>query len=449
MSRFGLALAGLLALTLTPISAAQQVPSAPVAVALAFPGAVGWAATTPGGRGGQVLRVTNLNSDGPGSFRAALNTSGPRIIVFEVGGVIDLNRQTLRLTEPFVTIAGQTAPSPGITFIRGGMDIATHDVIVQHIRIRPGSAGQARGSGWDEDAISTQSAYNVIVDHCSLTWATDENLSASGPRFTGSTPEEWRRGTSHRITFSHNLLAEGLADSTHAKFEHSKGSLIHDNITDILIYANLYAHNYERSPMFKGGVHGAIINNLIYDPGPRALHYNLMAEEWGAQPFQNGQMVAVGNVLRAGPSTPSPLAFLMIGGYGDLEYFGRDNIAVDRIGEPLPMFGRYTTSNARIVQLRRAPFWPGDLTAMPAVDVQRYVLTSAGARPWDRDGHDVRVIANVAEGRGEIINHEDRVGGYPNPAPTRHAFNPDDWNLNDMTPRRPDVLDSGARARGT
>jgi hypothetical protein len=449
MSRFGIALAGLLALALTPMSAAQPAPATAAAAPHAFPGAVGWAATTPGGRGGQVLRVTNLNSDGPGSFRAALNAPGPRIIVFEVGGVIDLSRQTLRLTEPFVTVAGQTAPSPGITFIRGGMDIATHDVIIQHIRIRPGSAGQARGSGWDEDAISTQSAYNVIVDHCSLTWATDENLSASGPRFTGSTPEEWRAGTSHRITFSHNLLAEGLADSAHAKFEHSKGSLIHDNVTDILIYANLYAHNYERSPMFKGGVHGAIINNLIYDPGPRALHYNLMAEEWGAVPFQNGQMVAVGNVMRAGPSTPSPLAFLMIGGYGDLEYFGRDNIAVDRIGEPLPMFGRYTTSNARIIQLRRAPFWPAGLDAMPAVDVQRYVLANAGARPWDRDGHDVRVIANVAEGRGEIINHEDRVGGYPHPAPTRNGFNPHDWNLDDMTPRQPDVLDSGARARGT
>ncbi len=446
MGRVWMALAGLVALGLSPMSQAQ----APVAAApLAFPGALGWAATTPGGRGGQVLRVTNLNGEGPGSFRAAMETAGPRIIVFEVGGIIDLNRRTLRLTEPFVTIAGQTAPSPGITFIRGGMDIATHDVVVQHIRIRPGSAGQARGSGWDEDAISTQSAYNVIVDHCSLTWATDENLSASGPRFTGSTPEEWRQGTSHRITFSNNLLAEGLADSTHAKFEHSKGSLIHDNVTDILIYGNLYAHNYERSPMFKGGVRGVIVNNLIYDPGQRALHYNLMAEEWGATPFQTGQMVAVGNVVRAGPSTPAPLAFLMIGGYGDLEYHGRDNIAVDRIGEPLPMFGRYTTSTARIIQRPRPMLWPDGLTAMPAVDVQRHVLSDAGARPWDRDAHDVRVIANVAEGRGAIIDNEAEVGGYPNYPMTRRVFNPDDWDLADMSPRRRDVLDSGARARGT
>ncbi len=71
------------------------------------------------------------------------------------------------------------------------------------------------------------------------------------------------------------------AFATHAKGEHSKGSLIHDNVTDILIVGNLYAHNYERNPLFKGGVRGMIVNNLIYNPGPRALHYNLIAEEWG------------------------------------------------------------------------------------------------------------------------------------------------------------------------
>jgi hypothetical protein len=81
--------------------------------------------------------------------------------------------------------------------------------------------------------------------------------------------------------------------------------------------------------------------------------------------------------------------------------------------------------------------------------VQQYVLHNVGARPWDRDGHDVRLIADVAEGRGEIINSEAQVGGYPAPQMTRRAFNPDDWNLADMTPRRADVLDSGARARGT
>jgi hypothetical protein len=440
-----------LAAPLAPM--AQTAPAgAPVEAALpAFPGALGWAAQTPGGRGGRIIRVTNLNSEGPGSLREAIEADGPRIVVFEVGGVIDLDRKTLKITNPFITIAGQTAPSPGITLIRGGMDIGGHDVIVQHIRIRPGSAGGEWMSGWDEDSISTQAAYNVIVDHCSLEWGTDENLSASGPRFTGSTPEEWRRGTSHNITFSNNIIAESLAYSTHSKGEHSKGSLIHDNVTGLLIVNNLYAHNYERSPLFKGGVHGVIVNNLIYNPGPRAIHYNLAPEEWLDHPYEVGKMAAIGNVLRAGPSTPTDrLAFLMIGGAGDLEYYGRDNIAVDQVGEPLRMFGRYTTTSARIIETRRPPVWWEGLTPVPAVQVQVSVLSQSGARPWDRDQRDVLLIAEVAEGRGEIIDHEREVGGYPAVAEaTRRPFNPDDWDLRFMTPLRDEVLDRPARRRTT
>lgn len=442
-TRYGLLL--LLCSVLLPAAAAgAEETSRP-----AFPGAVGWAASTPGGRGGQIIRVTNLNGAGAGTLRAALDQPGPRIIVFEVAGVIDLDRQTLRIAEPFVTIAGQTAPSPGVTLIRGGMDVATHDVVVQHIRIRPGEAGAAKGSDWGEDSISTASAWNVIVDHCSLTWATDENLSTSGPRFTGATPDEWRRGTSHRITFSHNIIAEGLADSTHPKFEHSKGSLIHDNGSEILIYGNLYAHNYERSPLFKGGVHGLIVNNFIYNPGQRAIHYNLMALEWGSVEFQVGKMTAVGNVMRAGPSTETPIALVMIGGHGDLEYYGRDNIAVDRIGSELPMFGRYGTDSARLIEKDAPPVWWPGLTVRAAVEVERWVLENAGARPWDRDPHDVRVLADVAEGRGKIIDSEQEVGGYPQVETTSRPFDAGLWHLDTMTPADPKALDSAARSRGT
>lgn len=441
-----------LVLPLAAPASAQAPVAAPVEATLpAFPGALGWASQTVGGRGGQIIRVTNLNSDGPGSLRAAIEADGPRIVVFEVGGVIDLDRRTLRITNPYITIAGQTAPSPGITLIRGGMDVGGHDVIIQHIRIRPGSAGQEWMSGWDEDSISTQAAYNVIVDHCSLEWGTDENLSASGPRFTGNTPEEWRRGTSHNITFSNNMIAESLAYSTHSKGEHSKGSLIHDNVTGLLIVNNLYAHNYERSPLFKGGVHGVIVNNLIYNPGPRAIHYNLAPEEWLNHPYEVGKMTAIGNVLRAGPSTPTDrLAFLMIGGAGDLEYYGRDNIAVDQVGEPIRMFGRYTTAPARIIETRRPPVWWEGLEPIRAEQVQVSVLSQAGARPWDRDQRDVLLVAEVAEGRGEIIDHEREVGGYPPIAEaTRKPFNPDDWDLRFMTPVRDEVLDRPARRRGT
>jgi hypothetical protein len=178
--------------------------------------------STEGGLGGRILRVTNLNADGPGSLREALGTQGPRIVVFEVGGVIDLGESTLVIEEPFVTLAGQTAPSPGITLIRGSIRITTHDVLVQHIRVRPGDAGHPRRSGWEPDGISTYGAeaYNIVVDHCSITWAVDENLSASGPQHEG------RAGTSHAVTFSNNIVAEALDDASHAEGRHSKGTLI-------------------------------------------------------------------------------------------------------------------------------------------------------------------------------------------------------------------------------
>ena len=409
--------------------------ASPPARAQAFPGAVGWAAQTQGGRGGALVRVTNLHSDGPGSFKAAIDRKGPRIVVFEVGGVIDLGRTTIDITQPFLTIAGQTAPSPGITIVRGGIDIKTHDVIIRHIRIHTGLDGQARRSGWEADAMATVGARNVIVDHCSMIWGVDENLSASGPRFTGDTPEEWRRGTSNNITFSYNILAEGLAEASHPKGEHSKGSLIHDNATGILIYRNLYAHNVERNPLLKGGVHAAVVNNFIYNPGMQAVHYNLMDLEWGTRPHQTGELSAVGNVLRAGPTTREDIAFLTIGGVGDLRYHGRDNIAVDRQGRPLPMTGRYTTSPARIIASDRALVWPQGLDVIPAGEVETHVLRQAGARPWDRDAQDIRITFDVAEGRGEIIDDEKAVGGFQKVPPTRAPFVAAEWDLATMEPR--------------
>jgi len=425
-------------------------PAATPSQLLAFPGAMGWAATTPGGRGGQIIKVTNLNADGPGSFVAAVQTKGPRIVVFEVGGVVDLGAKEIRIDEPYLTVAGQTAPSPGITFIRGGFQVGTHDVVIRNIRVRPGDAGLPKKSGWEQDGLSTdRDAHDVIFDHNTVTWATDENMSISGKRFDGEDPNKWRADTSHRVTFSNNIIAEGLSWATHYKIEHSKGSLIHDNATDVLLADNLYAHDFERSPLLKGGTRAVIINDLIYDPGQRAIHYNLMAEEWGSHAWQTGQLSVVGTVLRAGLSTVPHIALVEIGGYGDLVYYGKDNIAVNQIGEPLPMFGRYTTSPARIIMAKQPPLWPPYVSTMPAIAVQQYVLHNAGARIWDRDYDDVRLIADVAEGRGQIINSQDDIHGYPVQKPTSRPFNPDDWNLIDMSPKSPAVLDSSSKAKGT
>ncbi|HST44188.1 MAG TPA: hypothetical protein VLK29_03070 [Luteimonas sp.] len=412
--------------------------AAPAQGRIAFPGAVGWAATTPGGRAGAVHRVTTLAASGPGSFAEAVNARGPRIVVFEVGGVIDLGLTTLRITEPYLTIAGQTAPAPGITLVRGGLDIATHDVVVRHLRVRPGDGNQPKRSGFDFDAISTVAAHDVIVDHCSLTWATDEGLSASGPRFVegGRTREEFRNGTSRRITFSNNLIAEGLADASHAKGEHSKGTLVHDHVQEILIVGNLYAHNYERNPLFKGGVSGQVINNLIYNPGVRAAHYNLIPEEWIGHDYERGAMALIGNVMRAGPST-GDLAFFMIGGSGDIDLHAADNLLVDRIGNAsIQAEGRYTTTPVEVRAAPAPPLPPG-VTPMAAPRVQDAVIATAGARPWDRDPIDRRIVADVIEGRGAIIDSQEQVGGYPAYAATRRAFVPADWDMDTMEPLRP------------
>lgn len=394
----------------------------------------GWAAATVGGRGGKIIRVTNLNASGEGSLAAAVAETGPRIIVFEVGGVVDLQGASIRIKEPYVTIAGQTAPNPGVTFIRGEFSIATHDVIVQHIAVRPGEFGKAKKSGWDADGLTVGGGRNVIIDHCSFSWATDENLTASGPRFNGPTPDTWYKGTSHQVTLSHNIIAEGLRDSTHKKGEHSKGTLVHDNAAQILIYGNLYNSNQERSPLIKGGAKVAIVNNLIHNPGGKAIHYNLIAHEWGKQPPQTGVMTMIGNVYRAGPDTVPNTPFFSLGGAGDVSVYMADNIAIDANGGPLPMTGRYTASNAKILKAA-TPYLPPGLKAIPAARLETAIYMSAGMRPWARDPVDFKIISDVAEGRGLIVDSEAQSSGYPAYKSTQQAFDATAWNLEDMSPK--------------
>ena len=361
-------------------------------------------AETRGGYGGQVIRVTNLESEGPGSLQAAVDVKGPRIVVFEVGGIIDLKKRTLKVSEPYVTLAGQTAPSPGITLIRGAVSIGTHDVLVQHLRVRPGDAGAAARSGWEPDGLCAAGgkAYNVIVDHCSLSWAVDENLSASGPRLEGP------QATAHRITFSNCIIAEGLSHSSHAKGEHSKGSLIHDCCQDIAVIGNLYAHNVQRNPYFKAHCTGVIVNNVIYDPGSSAIQLNYSAKEWVGAKFAptNCRVSIVGNVLIHGASTRKSLALVSSRGDAYLE----DNLAFTRDGQPGPLV------SGSVNLLTKKPVWPEGLRALPSGEVVASVIAHAGARPKDRDETDLRIIRNLVERKGRVIDSQEEVGGYPQTA---------------------------------
>lgn len=413
---------------------ANVAPAAPGAIvsAAACGPILGWTKTR-GGYGGELLRVTSLAAKGPGSLAEALARSGPRVIVFEVGGLLDLAGDSLEIKDPFVTIAGQTAPSPGITLVRGGLKIRTHDVLVQHLRVRPGEAGNAKIGGWEVDGITTSSgAHDVIVDHCSLSWATDENLTASGNRFNGASPDAWRAGTSHRITFSNNIVAEGLSNSTHKKGEHSKGTLIHDNVTDAAVVRNLFASNVERNPFFKGGARGVVVNNFVANPKTYAMEYKLVEQEWGEHEHQLGQMTVIGNVFNYGPDTAAGVPLLFASGVGKCEIYLEGNLATDRAGAPVPLLGG---ARELFIEKPKPPVWPEGLERIDAGQTRDFVSKNAGARPWDRDAVDVRIVAQALSAGGKIIDSEVDVGGYPKNASTRAVFEPNAWDLVCLAPK--------------
>jgi hypothetical protein len=247
--------------------------------------------------------------------------------------------------------------------------------------------------------------YNIVVDHCSMSWAVDENLSASGPRYDGP------QGTSHNLTFSNNILAEGLRDSSHTKGSHSKGSLIHDNCRNIAVIGNLYAQNDDRNPYFKAFTTGVIVNNVVCNPDRYAIEVNWIPEEWVGQNVQpeNARVAVVGNVVIHGANTPAGLA--AVSRKGDV--FLEDNISLDRDGKPAPM------TAGEINLLKQKPVWPAGLVAMPAKDTVAWVIAHGGARPKDRDEVDKRIVRDFEQRHGHFIDSQEEVGGYPKVAPVR------------------------------
>lgn len=384
-------------------------PTEPDPTAPVIPSRIG--DETPGGSGGAVIRVTTLAATGPGSITEALDTRGPRIVVFDVGGVIDLGQGRLTVSEPFVTIAGQTAPSPGISLIRGGVRVTTHDVRVEHLRVRMGDAGAAAGAGFEPDVTTDGAgAYNVVFDHVSVAWGVDENLSVSGPRFDGVA------GTSRNVVIKNSIIAEGLMSSVHEKGDHSMGTLIHDYCSDISVVGNLFAHNNERNPWFKGFATGVIVNNVVYDPGVWAIRLGAVLNEWvdsGITP-EGPRVSVVGNVMLHGVDTPTDREF--IGSNSNGSAYLEDNLAFDRAGAPAAVV------EGTVARLDAPPSWPTGLEAVPASSLLERVLGSAGARPADRDAVDQRIVADVRARSGRIIDSQDDVGGYPNVAATRRAL---------------------------
>lgn len=353
----------------------------------------------------QVLRVTSLASKGKGTLREALAQKGPRIIIFEVGGVIDLEMKPLEVSEPQVYIAGQTAPGPGITLIRGGISIEASQCVLQHLAVRPGDAGQAKKSGWEPDGITTSGGpVDVWIDHCSATWSCDENISAATYKSPTGEPAQ-------RIFIRDCIIAEGLKNASHAKGEHSKGTLVFDGTKNVAIVRCLYASNAERNPVFKLDTSGVVVNCVMANPGQRAIHAAVPEGETATLP--KARISVVGNLVLFGELSKRS-ARAIFEGTADGHF--KDNEGYDWYGKPLDLL------RTPFPTLDAPPVWPEGLKAVSPSAAQWHIARYAGARPAQRDPIDQRIVTTALNGTAKQIDSQDEVGGYPKPEPVSHAL---------------------------
>lgn len=411
-----------------PVVLAQSLPG--------FPGAYGYGADTPGGRGGQVLIVTNLEDSGSGSFREAVETPGPRVVVFRVGGVIELqDRITVR--HPNITIAGQTAPGSGITLANFPLVIKTNHVIVRHLRARPGDT-----AGQEMDAIWVSNSQNVILDHVSASWGIDETLSVT---------------QSKNVTVQWSFITEGLNDSHHSKGEHGYGSLIgHEG--GITFHHNLYAHHRSRSPRPQSYTSGDGLdldfrNNVIYDYRDRAGY---------TKGDEKMRINYVGNYLKPGPTTKSssaPWAFVIED--NSRAYDPVETVRLFVTDNEIEGYPTSAEDNSKMIlgtidgTLVDDPFPMPDVPTDDAPTAFERVIDGAGATLPVRDAVDARLAEQVRNGTGTIIDSQVEVGGWPEhdagdpPVDTDRDGMPDKWETTyDLDPNDPsdsngDIDDDG------
>ena len=237
----------------------------------AFPGAVGFGAASIGGRGGTIIPVTNLNDSGAGSLRTALTASGARIVVFQVAGAISPSTPII-IDNPYITIAGQTAPGSGIV-VRDRIGIRTHNVIMRYLRFRDDGSGDTSALRFDNGGNLT-GAYDVIVDHCSFSWYRDDTLPINPSNVSG--------GACYNITVQHCLFGECPDGSDHEKamlIGHTAGlgtGLSH--IRQLTIYRNAFISAGERNPNIRAR-DAQIINNLVYNYQNRIGEIHISRDE--------------------------------------------------------------------------------------------------------------------------------------------------------------------------
>lgn len=422
-----------LALAATTAAAFQAPTSAPKVPS--FPGAEGPGAITPGGRGGKVLEVTNLNDSGPGSLRAALEESGPRIVVFRVAGIISLQSR-LTIKEPFITIAGQTAPGDGICVRGETTEINTHDVIIRYMRFRRGELTRR------DDALGGYPTRNVIVDHCSASWGLDENLSLY--RWIEKMPDgKDKKRPVENLTIQWCISSEALDLNKHA-FGGTVGG------RNASLHHNLFASNTGRNPSIGYGDHVDFRNNVLFNWQHRTVDGG-DASSW---------VNVVANYYKPGPAT----------GEGDIRYrvcrpqhlemfseastpgkwhvsdnfvVGNTEVTADnwqggvQFDDPdIKRLGDAKTVAEKVRNMQ--PFASSTITQQTAQEAYELVLLNAGAILPRRDPVDERIVEAVRTGkttvgRNGIIDRPQEAGGWPEYraavaiVDSDHDGMPDDW----------------------
>jgi len=369
----------------------------------AFPGAEGFGAGTAGGRGGTIIKVTNLNDSGTGSLRAACSASGARIVVFNVSGTITLSSD-IAISNPYITIAGQTSPG-GICLRKYGLNPRTHDVVIRHIRSR---AGNESGDAVHGVNINN-GAYNVILDHCSLSWGVDEDAGVGG--------------SSHDITFQRCIISEGLYNAGHPEGHHSCGFINNPSDTNISLHHNLFALNDERNPRSHGGVVDAR-NNVIYHPGSSCAYLG------GDGYFQTNWVknYMLGANRRSVKFLSGTSGKVYVQGNKD-PYRTSDSQSEWTVVDGSESVYRSST-----------PFTAPAITEIDVFPTNLLfdnVLDNCGATLPVRDAVDTRIVDDVRNETGGFINTPSDVGGWPTlsggspPTDTDGDGMPDSWE----TPR--------------
>ena len=394
-------------------------------VARAFPGAEGGGMYVTGGRGGKVIHVTNLNDKGAGSLRAAIEEKGARTIVFDVAGIIEL-QSTLKVSNGDLTIAGQTAPGEGICLKNYCFRINANNVIVRFIRCRMGDEKQT-----EDDAMNLYTGSNdlqdVIIDHCSLSWSTDECGS-----FYGMT----------NFSLQWCILSESLRNSVHGKGKHGYGGIWGG--TNATYHHNLLAHHDSRNPRLdhdyvstlKGPV--SLVNNVIYNWGDNSTYGGESANDRGEfkkynivnNYYKPGPATAAGKVRFIDPWTKDCSNCSKVTGSSTIvpgHFYMDGNVMDGDNGKTADNWTGTTASAEVIANIKSAARYSyaekaTSLSLQPAADAYTAVLGYAGAS-YKRDAVDARVTRETKNGNytytgsngssNGFIDTQADVGGWP------------------------------------